>query len=435
MRRVALLLCLLACLAGLFFAGFSTHDFVQHLDRQVHGIHCSFVPGLTNADVSGTSGCHVTLMSPYSSVLRAHVWGGIPVSLPAMGVFAFLLAFAASIGIRRRIHDRGATGFLALATALPVLTSAVMGWISFVELGAACKLCIGIYSASGLAFVSALVLRFAGGTQSWAEIAATADDDLPLADDLSAVDERAANPVALFAGRFGLGVLFVVLSVGIYVALAPDFERFVGTCGELPAPEDPYDVMVPLDAPATADAGPRTEAIEIFDPLCPSCRGFEHRLRASGLASRLDRKALLFPLDNACNWMVGTAVHPGACVLSEAVLCAADRGSTVAVIDWTFERQEQLLELARDEGDKTLRKEVLGAFPGLRGCLGSASAKARLNRSLRWAVANKLPVLTPQLYVEGTKLCDEDTDLGMDFALSRLLRKKAGGDGVTEDGR
>jgi hypothetical protein len=25
------------------------------------------------------------------------------------------------------------------------------------------------------------------------------------------------------------------------------------------------------------------------------------------------------------------------------------------------------------------------------------------------------------LYVEGVKLCDEDTDLGMDWALSRLL--------------
>ena len=98
MRRAALLVCLLSCVAGLFFAGFSTHDFVQHLDRQVHGIHCSFVPGLSTADVSGTSGCHVTLMSPYSSVLRSHVWGGIPVSLPAMGVFAFLFAFAAGIG-------------------------------------------------------------------------------------------------------------------------------------------------------------------------------------------------------------------------------------------------------------------------------------------------------------------------------------------------
>jgi hypothetical protein len=116
--------------------------------------------------------------------------------------------------------------------------------------------------------------------------------------------------------------------------------------------------------------------------------------------------------------------------MSEAVLCAADKGMTLSVIDWTFERQDQLLELARTEGDRALRTEVATAFPALKKCLGSPGVKSRLNRSLRWAVSNKLPVLTPQLYVEGVKLCDEDTDLGMDFALKRLLEH--GGDGVTE---
>jgi hypothetical protein len=40
MNRALLGLALLACALGLFFTGFSTFDFVQHLDRQVHGIHC-----------------------------------------------------------------------------------------------------------------------------------------------------------------------------------------------------------------------------------------------------------------------------------------------------------------------------------------------------------------------------------------------------------
>jgi aminoglycoside phosphotransferase (APT) family kinase protein len=30
----------------------------------------------------------------------------------------------------------------------------------------------------------------------------------------------------------------------------------------------------------------------------------------------------------------------------------------------------------------------------------------------------------PQVFVDGVRLCDEDTDLGMDFALSRLLEGK-----------
>src|SRR5210317_482666 len=92
-HRPLVVVALIAAVAGFLFASFSTYDFVQHLDRQVHGIHCSFIPGIEGTDATGGTGCHVTLMSPYSSVLRASIWGGIPVSLPGMAVFCFL-AFA-----------------------------------------------------------------------------------------------------------------------------------------------------------------------------------------------------------------------------------------------------------------------------------------------------------------------------------------------------
>ncbi|HWN70444.1 MAG TPA: vitamin K epoxide reductase family protein, partial [Haliangium sp.] len=131
---------------GLSFASVSTYDFVMHLDRQVHDVHCSFVPVLSGTE-SGTSGCQVTLVSPYSSVLRTAVWGGVPISLPAMGVFAFLLFFALELVLSNRQDDRRATGFLALATGLPAVTSLLMGYLSLVELDTACKLCIGIYIA------------------------------------------------------------------------------------------------------------------------------------------------------------------------------------------------------------------------------------------------------------------------------------------------
>jgi hypothetical protein len=93
----------------------------MHLDRQVHDVHCSFVPGLSGPD-SGESGCQVTLISPYSSVFRSSLWGGVPISLPAMGVFAFLLFFAVEVVLSGRQRDPRATGFLALATALRKIT-------------------------------------------------------------------------------------------------------------------------------------------------------------------------------------------------------------------------------------------------------------------------------------------------------------------------
>ena len=42
------------------------------------------------------------------------------------------------------------------------------------------------------------------------------------------------------------------------------------------------------------------------------------------------------------------------------------------------------------------------------------------------APANQLPVLTPQVYVGGTRVCDADTDLGLDWTLDRLLDREGG---------
>ena len=52
--RAFLVVFLLASAAGLLFSGLSTYDFIQHLDRQLHGIHCSFIPGLGGLDATGS---------------------------------------------------------------------------------------------------------------------------------------------------------------------------------------------------------------------------------------------------------------------------------------------------------------------------------------------------------------------------------------------
>jgi hypothetical protein len=68
-----------------------------------------------------------------------------------------------------------------------------------------------------------------------------------------------------------------------------------------------------------------------------------------------------------------------------------------------------------------LRQQLEQKFPKVKGCLGSANIKNKLNKSLRFAVANALPVLTPQLFVGDNRVCDEDTDLGLEYTLSRML--------------
>ena len=405
---------------GLLFAGTSTYDFARHLDRQVHSVNCSFVPGLTGAEA--VSDCHITMMSHYSSVMRESVWGGVPISLPAMSVFLFLLLFAVELCLTRRQEDHRATGFLVLASLLPAGTSIIMAIIAFSKLDAACKLCIGIYFSSAVVLVGALCLwQRAQRLRRSDEIGRLSAEERGYRPYESGARPGAHAPVGwgYLAAAFGLGVALVAVPAAAYVALAPDHSVFVGACGDLVEDKDAYGVMVPFDRHQGAVA-----AVEVLDPLCPACRAFERRLEASGMRPELDRWAILFPLDSECNWMVDDRKHPGACAISEAVLCAGERAGDV--VEWAFSQQEAIKDAAAASGDAA-RKLAVQRFPDLARCIGSAAVRSKLNKSLRWAVRNQLPVLTPQVYVDGVKLCDEDIDLGMEFALSRMIARSRDG--------
>jgi uncharacterized membrane protein len=436
-RQPWLVVVLVGAVLGAVFAAISTYDFVQHLDRQVHSLHCSFIPGVTHG--AGESGCQVAMMSPYSSVFRTHVWGGIPIALAALSVFAFLAFYVLDLMVTRRKDDRRATGFLALATALPALASVVMLTISLTRLGTTCKLCVGIYLASAACLVGALV--------AWRSAAGGGDDDFAPRGRRGRHDEPAfvgtgksdsdARLVAVgvdtapasngfLAAMFGVGVGFVAIPIVLYLAMAPDHRRFIGTCEGLAHAEDGYGVMVRVDPLGRGGRGKTAGAptVEVLDPLCPACRAFEQRLAASGLADRLDRKAVLFPLDNTCNWMVTEATHPGACTVSEAVLCAGDKAPDV--IAWAFEEQERIRNAARTDATAAA-KIVKQRFPELASCIGAPDVRSRLNKSMRWIVANNIRVLTPQVFIDKVKLCDEDVDLGLEYTLSNMLERHARG--------
>ena len=45
----------------------------------------------------GESGCRTVMISPYSSMFRESLWGGLPISLLALAVFAYLMMHAARL--------------------------------------------------------------------------------------------------------------------------------------------------------------------------------------------------------------------------------------------------------------------------------------------------------------------------------------------------
>jgi hypothetical protein len=70
-----------------------------------------------------------------------------------------------------------------------------------------------------------------------------------------------------------------------------------------------------------------------------------------------------------------------------------------------------------------VKAKLLGRFKGVEGCIDSKETKKRLDDVLHFAVANKLRISTPQLFLGDKRMCDEDTDLGLDYALTKLAPK------------
>lgn len=374
---------------GLVFAGISTLDYASHLDRGLHDLHCSFIPG-AEASVSG-EGCRTALNSPYSALFKQDLWGGIPISLFALGCFCFLLGYALTIALSARPTSR-AGGLLYGALALsPLLVSIVMFAISWFELGTICKTCAGIYIGSLALGVSAVGVAAA----SWSERSSWSLGSL------------------VVAGAVALGMLLWVLAPSlVYAALAPDHRPYVTECGQLKTPKESHGALLAVPGRAA-----QKKALFFEDPLCPTCKSLHDRLKQAGVLDRLDVELALFPLDSECNWMLDQPLHPGACKVSRAILCAK---SPAAMMDWAYERQAELAEAARGGG------KVLDSFIAKRWgaevtrCMGERATQVRLNRHLHFAAANAIAVSTPQVFIEGQRLCDEDIDMGLMFALRTL---------------
>jgi len=79
------------------------------------------------------------------------------------------------------------------------------------------------------------------------------------------------------------------------------------------------------------------------------------------IIEKLDINLALFPLDSECNWMLDSALHPGACIVSKAVLCGGSQARQV--LEWAFEEQEYLTRAAsRAQTRCALRSSKSGAI-------------------------------------------------------------------------
>jgi protein-disulfide isomerase len=128
----------------------------------------------------------------------------------------------------------------------------------------------------------------------------------------------------------------------------------------------------------------------------------------------------LFPLDSSCNWMLDRSLHPGACLLSGAVLCSADNNNARAALEWSYDNQDDLREAGK-AGEAALKKKISDKLgPAIAACASDKKTAQRLTKHLHHAANNRVPVSTPQMFLGDKRVCEEDTDLGLKYTLAQL---------------
>jgi uncharacterized membrane protein len=384
---------LVASLLGLLFASNSTLDYASHLDRRLHDVHCSFIPGAP--PTSEAEACRAAMYSPYSALFKEAYWGGIPISLFAMGAFTFFAGFSLYLLLAGSRAPRAAVTFFGAVSFTPFLVSVLMLVISLTKLGQVCKTCTGIYLASTLLLVAGMM-----GLAS-------------LRGDLVTGAERPRAGFALpLAWLLALGITTLVPAV-VYAASVPDHRKFLAQCGEIKLSEPKAGELVSMRG-----ARPVQPALLFEDPLCPTCKAFHERLVGEGAIERLDARLALFPLDSECNWMLNEPLHPGACLLSKAVLCGGEQASKV--LEWAYEKQEELARAGKS-GPNALKALIRQRWgESVLRCMDDRKTEVRLNNHLHFASDNGIPVSTPQVYFGKKRICDEDTDIGLRYTLAQL---------------
>jgi uncharacterized membrane protein len=389
--RAISIIVLCAAVLGLVFAIYSTYDYAQHLDRQMHVVHCSFIPGAPAAEEDNA--CKTALFSPYSAIFRQSFWGGIPISLFAVGAFSFFAAFGTYLLIAGQRARRAAYGFLGAAGFGPLLASIVMFSISAIKLHTFCKLCIGIY-VSSIALAVAAVLAILQATQS--------------------ESERRSPPAALLSVGWvaALGVASFLPAI-IYAVSLPDYRPHLTSCGTIPLKVEAHNALLKIPT-----AHPVQPVTLFEDPLCPTCKAFHQRLVADDVLENLDVTLSLFPLDTACNWMLDRSLHPGACLLSAAILCSGPNAR--ATLEWSYDNQDELRDAGKAGAD-FLKGKIAARFgPQIAACAVDKKTTVRLNQHLHYASDNHVPISTPQMFLGERRICEEDTDLGLKYTLGQL---------------
>lgn len=329
--------------------------------------------------VSEKLNCESVSISPYSYFL------GLPLATWGMSFhLAFLFLFF--LAVTKTEKQNSVFRFIKLFALISLVSSAIMGVISFTMMSAYCIFCMALYVLSIANF--AVLARYK---------------------EISFIPSKEDLKDLLKSGEAGLVyVLVSLVAVPAVAFLAHDMgsrgfkQKSAHMLAEVIAEWERSPVYnFPTPMLKEGSETPKFTIVEFADFECIHCKNASHNLH-SFVSSRPDIQLQFFsfPLDSACNPALGAGGSGGKrCVLAKAVYCAEKQNQGWKAHGWIFDRfgTDQNSNFEKMSQDLKLDNAALNT------CIQSDEATQFITAQAQSGKDAKVEG-TPAVYVNGKRL-------------------------------
>jgi protein-disulfide isomerase/uncharacterized membrane protein len=361
----------------------------------LYSLHVALLMGeiksgpLCGAD--GGLGCQSVASGPYSSMM------GLP--LASWGAVFYSALVLLGLGGVIFWRDSGRV-FLRWAFCLAVLGFAFDLYLAYTmifRIQAVCWLCISTYVIN---FV--IILMLVKGVWKEPKPRAPLRAIFPGAKDAQGIDLYYRNAIKglLIGGILFASVVGLAGSQFISKSLTGDDRARLEKLKEQLAKQKIRAVVADNRPVMGSDDGPVT-VVEFSDFLCPYCAKASKYLKLAE-SSNHDTARFVFrhyPLDTSCNRNLRSNVHPGACLLAEGSVCAAEQNKFWEYHDIAFETKGKISRSVVTDMASNIGLDA-SAF---KSCLNSGRGLKVVNEDIDAAFRAGVKS-TPTLFINGRRL-------------------------------
>jgi protein-disulfide isomerase/uncharacterized membrane protein len=361
----------------------------------LYSLHVALLMGEIKGGVlCGTEnglGCHSVASSPYSIFL------GLPLATWGAIFYSTIIFLGFGEIIFRR--DSG-PAFVRWALFLAVLGLAFDLYLAHTmifRIRAVCRLCIATYLIN-IAIIIILVSKVRREPKPRVSLSAV----FPGTRDARGIDLYYRNVIK------GLLIGGILLTAGVGVAGSQflsksltenDRERLAKIRQNLSRQKPKF--IAGENRPFMGSADAKLTVVEFSDFLCPYCAKASKYLKLSESTNH-DKARFVFrhyPLDKSCNRRLSSNVHPGACLLAESAVCAAEQDRFWQYHDIAFQTKGKISRAVVQD----IAADIGLDLNTFNSCLDSGRALKVVKEDIEAGIKAGIRG-TPTLFVNGRRL-------------------------------